>query len=614
MLRSTRKNTVLGVDVMSTENTPPPGRNGASQIGLPLHRDHAHIQHVAAIDPVRSHLHFTFYRNGNPYSPQYSSFMKGTITSHLMTAVTTALIVVLCCSRSLSNDQNHSATELIARSKSQIVHRFAAVTSHNPQKFSTPFFDLVVVGAGPAGLTASLFASRAGLKVLIIGSESGLLSEAASLDNFPSWKHPTFGEKSPTNVGGQLWLDTTKQQAVDTGVYFAVPGLLVSEITQSEDSLFSLHISGKIVNAMAVIVATGATGRKLKLQHEALFWGKSIHSCAICDGSSYKGKAVVVVGGGDAAVDAAILLSRHARSVVVVHRRHTFRASNQRNLLVMQNIPAVQVKTPFTVSQYLMNADNTMFAGLEIRNAETGETELVECDGIFVMIGSTPNTEFLNGFVELDTDGFIVLSNDGTTSTSVEGIFAAGEVTDNQYKQAITAAGAGAKAAIDAERWLRSQIKTDDMHGAQRILPDTIPLQLKMDIKLKNPAAKEQRLESKRKDVADCTEIRGEDCITALIHKYPVVVFSKSWCPYCKRALEALALEGVTDAPVLLVVSLDRDTNGIQSTLANMTGRRTVPNVFVGGTSIGGGDETVSLQRSGELRTKLIDASVIAQS
>lgn len=606
---------------MNTDATTPPGRNGTSPIGLPMHHNH---HPGIAMDPGRSHSHFTFHRNGNPYSQHYSSSVKGSILSHLATAVTTALLIVVAWHRSVANDHTHYATELNARSKSQFSHRAVGVAHHTPN-IATPFFDLVVVGAGPAGLTASLFASRAGLNVLVIGSESGLLSEAMSLDNFPSWNSPTLGERSPSNAGGQFWLETTKRQAVETGVHFAVPGLIVSEITQSEDSLFSLHISGNVVKAMAVIIATGATGRRLDLPHETSFWGKSIHSCAICDGSSYKGKSVVVVGGGDAAVDAAILLSRHARSVTVVHRRHTFRASNQRNLQVMLNIPIVQVKTPFTVSQYLTTAENTMFAGMEIRNAETSETEVVDCDGIFVMIGSSPNTEFLNGFVQLDPDGFIVLSTDGTTSASVEGIFAAGEVTDNQYKQAITAAGAGAKAAIDAERWLRLRMETVDMNGAQRILPVTIPMQLKSDIikinsaeNVHSPEAVALALQSlnERKPTVtvDCTELRGEDCITALIHKHPVVVFSKSWCPYCKKALEALAVEGVTGAPFLFVVSLDRDNNGIQSTLANMTGRRTVPNVFVGGTSIGGGDETVSLQRSGELRTMLLAASAIDQT
>jgi thioredoxin reductase (NADPH) len=620
MLRSTRKSAAIGIDSMISDTASPPGRSGTSlSPGLPQHHDHSHIQHGNQL---------TFHRSGNPYSQHYSSSMKGAILSHLVTAVTTALIVVLLWNRSLATDQNHDGIAQNAQIPSNF-RKFDMLSRENQravgvasQRISTPYFDLVVVGAGPAGLTASIFAARAGLNVLVIGSESGLLSEATSLDNFPSWKPLTFDEKSPSNVGGQFWLETTRQQAVETGVYFAVPGLIVSEITHhSKDALFSLHISGKVANAMAVIIATGATGRKLKLPHELSFWGKSIHSCAICDGSSYKGKAVVVVGGGDAAVDAAILLSRHARSVIVVHRRHTFRASNQRNLQVMLNIHMLQVKTPFTVSQYLTKAESARFSGLEIRNTETDETEVVECDGVFVMIGSTPNSEFLNGFVELDSDGFIVLGTDGTTSTSVEGIFAAGEVTDNQYKQAITAAGAGAKAAIDAERWLRSQMKPDDANGAQRILPDTIPLQLKSDmktaekilsLKARRPILENVR-ESKPTDKVDCTEIRGEKCITELVHTYPVVVFSKSWCPYCKRALEALAVEGVVGAPVLFVVSLDRDANGIQSTLATMTGRRTVPNVFVGGKSIGGGDETVSLQRSGELKALLLAANAIAQ-
>ena len=617
MLRSARKSAAIGNDGMNTDSSSPNGRNGGSPMGLPQH--HTHVHHP--VDPSRQHPHFTFHRNENPYSQHYATSMKGAIVSHLVTAMTSALMVVLLWNRFSIIPRNHSGTELIFRSQSNVgvfskeIRRSTAIANHR-EEFSDPFYDLVVVGAGPAGLTASLFAARAGLNVLVVGSESGLLSEATSLDNFPSWKHPNYAEKgSSTNAGGQLWLEVTKQQAADTGVYFAVPGLTVSEITQKRDSLFSLTISGNTVNTMAVIVATGATGRKLNLPLEASFWGKSVHSCAICDGSAYKMKTVVVVGGGDAAVDAAILLSRHARSVIVVHRRNSLRASNQRNIQLMTRIPVVQVKTPFTVSQYLTNEASTTFVGVEIRDVDTNETEVVECDGIFVMIGSSPNTQFLNGYVELDKEGFILLNTDGTKSTSVEGIFAAGEVTDNQYKQAVTAASAGAQAAIDAERWLRPKMETGIMNESKRKLPQSIPLQANI---VKGRSAdkmeRETVLENKSTNVADCTDIRGTDCIAALIHKYPVVVFSKSWCPYCKRALEALAIEGVTSEPFLLVVTLDRDTNGIQSTLSSMTGRRTVPNVFVGGTSIGGGDETVRLQQSGELKLMLKEASAIAET
>jgi thioredoxin reductase (NADPH) len=627
MLRSTRKSSVMGAVDVSIETGPTQERNGRTY-GIFPNNDY--------------HTHSTSRHKINPYVTKHSSSINSTILSHFATAITTALLMLMISTSLLSARDKLEMTNLILnnsqRSRNVRFERNIRPSRHGTNSkdinenilSSTSFYDIVVVGAGPAGLTASLFAARAGLQVLVVGSESGLLSEATSLDNFPSWIIETIsdGNESVANFdfgGGQVWLETTRMQAAAAGVNFALPGLMVSKIIQAPDSLYSLNISGKLVPSMAVILATGATGRKLNLPHEEQLFGKSIHSCAICDGSSYKNKTVVVVGGGDAAIDAAILLSRHARLVVVVHRRDTFRASSQRNVETMLLNPMITLKTPFVISRYVMKADQIALSGIQARNTITNETEDISCDGVFLMIGSVPNTQFLMDFVQIDDDGCIEQYADistASTSTSMEGVFAAGEVTDKQYKQAITAAAAGARAAIDADRWLRQQFH--EMNNLHRTIPESIPLQSFGDHRqsIDNGKRKRQELvaldteiETNYNPKNECVDLRRIDCIESLVLRYPVVVFSKSWCPYCKKALEALSLEGVSGTSSIFIVNLDElDAPIIQSTLAQLTGRRTVPNVFIGGKTVGGGDETVHLQRNGDLHTLLVNAKAINES
>jgi thioredoxin reductase (NADPH) len=719
MLRSTRRITHTGIVGVNTDTVAALWNDGT--------------QHTA---PLRK-------KATNPYHMTHSfSTIHSKVLSHLLTACATALLVSLISN--MYKERESMETEIpLVRSETVLrkmgkFHinerrlRRGDSDVHPNKSVPFPFYDVVVVGSGPAGLTASLFAVRAGLNVLVVGSETGLLSEATSLDNFPSWFSSPM---SAASGGGMRWLETTKLQAVAAGVHFARSGFKVSKIVKGQSNVFSLNISGNIVDSVSVILATGATGRKLNLPNEELLWGKSIHSCAICDGSSYQNKTVIVVGGGDAAIDAAILLSRHARDVVVIHRRETFRASNQRNIKALLAIPKISVKTPFVVAEFLLQDNAISLSGVRIRNTLTNETVTLLCDGAFIMIGSTPNTQFLNNFVDLNDEGFIDTStsiSDASTRTSMEGVFAAGEVSDNQYKQAITAAAAGARAAIDAERWLRQQLP-DVEFGIQRRIPEYIPLQLfsndrpsvareilsnhaeptternsnlecsdftnvdcvkasvaghpvvmfsksscpycvqalemlkmegaqqsailvinidgldedKIRSNLENMSGRRtvpnifiggrnigglvlmnrlQKLGELRtilekanaiqpNSAVECNDFRRIDCIEAAVHKYPVVVFSKSWCPYCKKALEALSIEGVTSPPFILVVNIDElDAQSIQSNLARLTGRRTVPNVFIGGYTIGGGDETVQLHGTGVLRTLLVNAKAIAES
>ncbi|CAB9515487.1 34.2 kDa protein in rubredoxin operon [Seminavis robusta] len=524
----------------------------------------------------------------------------------------------------------------------------AATPMLPPQPPRQGFYDVAVLGTGPAGLTAALFAARAGLSVLVLGSDGGsLLSETDRLENFPS-----FVLANNNNKGTQ-WLEQTKQQAAQWGANFAQAGLLVDKLEiqqqqQQESSLlttFTMNLGSPQplqVHSRTVIVATGATARRLGLPLEEELWGKSVHSCAICDGSSYVDRTVIVVGGGDAAVDGALLLSRYAKQVILVHRRTQLRASNQRNVELLRTTPNIRVEVPYVVQKletfqavmggHQQKQKQEMLAAVDLRDVESGETQRIACDGVFELIGSTPNTQWLtnNAGPQMTSEGFLVLSQSSEaetrTATTTPGIFAAGEVTDQIYRQAITAAAEGAQAAMDAERWLRDRPLPAGLHASSSSASSPpLPLQnvLVPDDNIVAAIAKDDDLSSmmmmdKQKEqaaVAPCDDLTQQDCITKLVNLYPVVVFSKPWCPYCRKALEALAAEGLPEGSHNLHV-VDLSTYGdktrqIQSTLQAMTGRRTVPNVFVGGTSIGGGDETSKFHREGTLQSKLINARAI---
>lgn len=465
--------------------------------------------------------------------------------------------------------------------------------------------DIAIVGAGPAGLTAALFGARAGLDVLVLGSETGLLSETQHLDNFPS-----FSIKG----SGSSWLKATKQQALHFGAKFANPGLLVTELLQplSSSSHYVLKTPhAKDIRAWSVIVATGATPRRLGLPKEDDLWGNSLHNCAICDGNLYEDKSVLVVGGGDAAMDAAILLARYSKHVFLVQRRNQFSASNQASIRVVQSTQNIEVLTPYAVQQWeVSTTNNALLTGARIRHAETTEERVVSVDGAFVMIGATPNTEWLKGSVELDKEGFVRMTS--ATSTNRPGVFAVGEVSDNVYKQAITASADGAKAAIDAERWLREifGVVRKEKNISTEKSPVKVAASMKKPLRKEEATQKQQEAVEIRILIDDC-DLTTKYCINQVVEKHPVVVFSKPLCPYCHKALEVLSLAGIIK-PFIIDLSVLDNAREIQSTLLAMTGRRTVPNVFVGGKSIGGGDEVSALQAQGRLVPLLVERGALS--
>lgn len=493
---------------------------------------------------------------------------------------------------------------------------------------SSTIYDVAVLGAGPAGLTAALFVARSGLSVILFGSQSGLLSETPRLDNFPGYDSGSSGGATT----GINWLQTTRKQAYQGGTQFAPPGLLVTSIRPTNNNTFSLPSQlGTTYHSLSVIVATGATSRRLQLPKEDDLWGISIHNCAICDGSLYDDKTVLVVGGGDAALDAAVYLSRTAKHVVLVHRRKQFTAKQSMQLLL--EIDNIEIRTPYVVTKWETNAQHELTGAHIIRTAEDdSSTVILPCDGVFLMIGATPNTEWIGGTLELDNDGLIQLQNSNTLftrQTSLNGVFAAGEVTDNQYRQAITAAAEGAQAALDAQRWLSSQImqrtntKSNDPglirpSSKKNPLPSNqIQARGKVVAPLSEQRAGAMRVQSQSKEKAaqenhdDNCDFGKQECMTKVINQYPLVVFSSYTCPECHRLLELLTLVGVTAPRIIELGEHYNIPRDVRDQLTIQAGTRSVPSLFIGGESIGGYINAKNLDGSGELSVKLKNAGVI---
>src|SRR5215217_4376285 len=309
---------------------------------------------------------------------------------------------------------------------------------------------LVIIGSGPAAWTAALYAARANLDPLVIEGEpsremipGGQLMFTADIENYPGF---------PDGVDGQELMAKMKEQAVRFGTE------VVSENIVSVD--FSTHpfklkpTWSDEIQAMSVIVATGARANWLGLHNEERLaqTGGGVSACAVCDGAlpAFRDQRLVVVGGGDTAMEEATYLTKFASEVVIVHRRDSFRASPVMQDRVLAN-PKVTVRWNSQVVDVL-GAD--FITGVRIRNTATGEEEDLSCGGLFVAIGHTPNTAFLQGQVELSPHGYVKLCQAFRTETSVPGVFGAGDVMDDYYRQAITAAGTGCMAALEAERWL----------------------------------------------------------------------------------------------------------------------------------------------------------------
>ena len=300
----------------------------------------------------------------------------------------------------------------------------------------------LIIGSGPAGYTAAIYTGRADLHpVLYEGMQSGgQLTITTEIENFPGY---------PEGVSGTALMDDLRRQAQRFGVEIR-PGA-IAHIDCSQRPFRCTDDKGDTITADTVIVATGASARWLGLESEKRLYGQGVSACATCDGYFYKNQDVAVVGGGDTACEEAAYLATLCRKVYLIHRRDSLRASKAMQHRVLSN-PKIEVVWNATTEQ-ICGDDLDGVTGADLRDVKTGELRHIDVAGFFVAIGHTPTTAFLEGQLELDEQGYIRVSRPGS-ATSVEGIFAAGDVCDPNYRQACVAAGSGCIAAMDAERFL----------------------------------------------------------------------------------------------------------------------------------------------------------------
>ena len=302
---------------------------------------------------------------------------------------------------------------------------------------------VIIIGSGPAGLTAALYTARANLKPLVFeGSQpGGQLTITTDVENFPGF---------PDGIMGPELMDLFRKQAERFGAecYFEH----VTKVDFSNKP-YKVWIGDKEYSAESVIIATGATAKMLGLENEKKLMGFGVSACATCDGFFFKEKKVLVVGGGDSAMEEATYLTKFASEVVIVHRRSEFRASKIMIDRAMNN-PKVRVLWNSSVIDILGSQEKGVHAA-SIKNTDSGEIFEEKCDGVFMAIGHKPNTGLFSDMLKTDKNGYLV-TNPETTSTNIDGIFACGDVQDHSYRQAITAAGSGCMSAIDAERYLEN--------------------------------------------------------------------------------------------------------------------------------------------------------------